>query len=225
MDNTYKRATHVRTHTRTHTHTPRWFPLLFLFLSFFLSFLFSFLSFLLLYELSYLFQRVGSAKSTAATQRNLLLFRVSHDTLVHRDTTSVVRRVSETKTDCERSARLWLLLVVTIVSKSRQRCQLREPRRRKTYLPRHTLHRAQRTALRRGEPDHTTRHHSPLARFLAHCPRILTIHTRINSFYLLSAIFILMDSYTTVVLELSRVSFPPMSFVWFSPSTLLAFVN
>ena len=106
---------------------------------------------------------------------------MSHDTLVHRDTFSVVRRLSKAKTDCERFVRLWLLLVVTIVSENRQRCELQEPRRRETYLT--ALHRAQRTAPS-GEPDHNqTQPFSPIP---AHCPHILASFTRIISFYLFS---------------------------------------
>lgn len=109
---------------------------------------------------------------------------MSHDTLVHRDTFSVVRRLSKAKTDCERFVRLWLLLVVTIVSENRQRCELQEPRRRETYLA--ALHRAQRTAPS-GEPDHNqTQPFSPIP---AHCPHILASLTRIISFYLFSTTY------------------------------------
>lgn len=81
--------------------------------------------------------------------RDILLFRVSHDTLVHRDTTSIVRRVSEAKTDCERS----VPSVPPTLASPRGNHHLEKPatlrvsrlRRRKAYFT--SLHRAQRTAL------------------------------------------------------------------------------
>lgn len=80
--------------------------------------------------------------------KDILLFRVSHDTLVHRDTTSIVRRVSEAKTDCERS----VPSVPTLASprgnhhlEKPATLRVSRPRRRKTYFT--SLHRAQLTAL------------------------------------------------------------------------------
>lgn len=81
--------------------------------------------------------------------KDILLFRVSHDTLVHRDTTSIVHRVSEAKTDCERS----VPSVPPTLASPRGNHHLEKPatlrvsrpRRRKTYFT--SLHRAQRTAL------------------------------------------------------------------------------
>lgn len=90
---------------------------------------------------------------------------MSHDTLVHRDTFSVVRRLSKAKTDCERFVRLWLLLVVTIARKTGN---VASSKNRADAKPTSPLCTALNEPPHQGSPI-TTRH-SPLARFLPIVP-------------------------------------------------------
>lgn len=131
MDNTYKLIT--CTHTRTHAHS---------------SFSFFFSSCIIFFLSCIIISFYVSVLSNVQQNRDILLFRVSHDTLLHRDTTSIVRRVSEAKTDCERS----VPSVPPTLASPRGNHHLEKPatlrvsrpRRRKTYFT--SLHRAQRTA-------------------------------------------------------------------------------
>lgn len=110
--------------------------------------------------------------------RDILLFRVSHDTLVHRDTTSIVRRVSEAKTDCERS----VPSVPPTLASPRGNHHLEKPATlqvssRADAKPTSPLCTALNEPPHEGNP--TITRYSPFSLILAYCPCILAIDTRI----------------------------------------------